>query len=86
VTDAAQERIERALLRFIVEELIEERYDGRDPLAAEVVDSLAIEQLIGYIHEEFGVALDDEEVVADNFESLPVLAALVDSKLVVAGR
>jgi acyl carrier protein len=72
--------IERELERFIVDELLEERYDGRDPLATDALDSLGIEQLVEYIDEEFGVRLDDEELVAENFESVPALAALVDSK------
>jgi len=74
------EQTERKLLRFIVDELLEERYDGRDPLATRAVDSLGLEQLVEYIEEEFGLRLDDEEIVEENFESIPILAALVDSK------
>jgi acyl carrier protein len=66
--------------RFIMRELLEEPFDGRDPLAEEALDSLAIEQLIDYIEERFGVAFDDEEVVRENFSSIPTLAALVNDK------
>lgn len=86
MTAPGRQEIEQALRRFIVEELVDERHDDRDPLAASAVDSLGLEQLAGYIEERFGVVLDDEEMVAENFESLSVLAALVDSKLRVAGR
>lgn len=72
--------IELRLERFIVDELLEERYDGRDPLATDAVDSLGLEQLIDYIEQEFGVRFDDEELVRQNFASLPTLAAFVDSK------
>lgn len=72
--------IERKLERFIVDELIEDRYDGRDPLAAELVDSLGLEQLVEYIEEEFGVGIDDREMVWENLECIPALAALVGSK------
>jgi acyl carrier protein len=61
-------------------ELVEEPFEGRDPLAAEALDSLAIEQLIDYIEERFGVTFDDTEVVRENFSSIPTLAALVDEK------
>ncbi|MGC1852023.1 MAG: acyl carrier protein [Solirubrobacterales bacterium] len=71
---------EGRLLAFIVEELLEEPFRGDDPLAVGAVDSLGIEQLLGYIEETFGVELDEEEIVYDNFESLAALAALVDSK------
>jgi acyl carrier protein len=73
--------IEQRLRDFIVEELIEEPYDGADPLADGIVDSLAIEQLVEYIHESYGVELEDEEMVEENFESLVSLAALVGRKL-----
>lgn len=76
-----RKRIERRLARFIREELLEEPYRGSDPLADEVVDSLGQEQLAEYVHEAFGVELTDEEMVKENFESLPALAALVDSRL-----
>lgn len=67
---------------FIVEELVEVPYDGADPLADGVVDSLAIEQLVEYIHEAYEIELEDEEMVAENFESLASLATLVEAKRV----
>ncbi len=80
MTDPGRQEIERVLWGFVVEELIEERYDGRDPLATGAVDSLGIEQLVEYVEEEFGVRLADEELLAENFENLSTLAALVESK------
>jgi acyl carrier protein len=72
--------IEPKLERFILGELIEDRYDGRDPLAAELIDSLGLEQLVEYIEEEFGVTIEDQEMIRKNFESVAVLAALVSAK------
>lgn len=72
--------IERRLREFIVGELLEEPFDGDDPLAEGAVDSLEIEQLIDFVEQDFGVQLSDEEIVSDNFESLPALAALIYSK------
>lgn len=73
--------IERRLHAFIVSELVEEEYRGADPLADQAVDSLAIEQLVEYIDECYGVELEDEEMVEENFESLARLSALVAGKL-----
>jgi acyl carrier protein len=72
--------IEQQLKDFIAAELLEEPFHGDDPLADGAVDSLGIEQLIEYVHEAFGVELDEEEIDYDNFGSLAALAALVDSK------
>jgi acyl carrier protein len=65
--------------RFIVDELLDERPAG-DPLAQELLDSLAIEQLVAFLEEEFGVAIEDEDLIAENFESLGAVASLVDRR------
>lgn len=75
-----RQEIERKLRRFIVDELMDGLHDDRDPLVSGAVDSLGLEQLAEYVEQEFGVELSDEEMVMENFESIPVLAALVDSK------
>jgi acyl carrier protein len=72
--------IELRLRDFIVAELVDVPYDGADPLADQIVDSLAIEQLVEYVLESYGVELEDEEMVAENFESLESLASLVVRK------
>ena len=74
-------RIEETLARFVFEELLELPYGGADPLADEMDDSLGQEQLAEYIEETYGVELADEDMIRQNFESLPALASLVASKL-----
>jgi acyl carrier protein len=45
-----------------------------------MLDSLAIEFLIGWVEEEFEISLSYRDVVAENFASVGALSALVDSK------
>jgi len=80
VTPPERPEIAEALKRFIVEELLEGTYDGKDPLVEGEVDSLGVEQLVEYVFEIWSVELDDEEIIEENFESLPALAGLVASK------
>ena len=68
------------LRRFIAQNVVDEPLGSGDPLAEGLLDSLAIEQLIAYIQEQFGVSFDDQELVAENFSSVPTLAVLVDTK------
>ena len=70
-------RTRARIRRFIVDELLDERPVG-DPLAQDMLDSLALEQLVAFCQEEFGVSFDDADLVAENFESLGAVAALVD--------
>ena len=72
---------EDKLSHFIAEELLEEGGPGKgDPLAGDEVDSLGLEQLVKHIEVEFDVAVDDEEMVLENFESIGALARFVNSK------
>ncbi|MGH2739026.1 MAG: acyl carrier protein [Actinomycetota bacterium] len=75
----------RHLNRFIrtdlLGELMEDLASRDDPLAEGLLDSLALEQLITHIEEEFGFQFADEELVVENFESIERLATLVDAKL-----
>ncbi len=70
---------EDKLRAFIVEMLLDGEPEG-DPLAADAIDSLGLQQLAEYIEEEFGVVLADREMVRKNFADVPTLAAFIASK------
>lgn len=72
------------LRRFLVEDL------GLSPdrpigltdslIDAGVIDSLSVAKLIAFIEAEYGIVLDLEDVVAENFENLARIAKLVESR------
>ena len=70
--------------RFILDELLMGSREsiGHDEslISSGVIDSLALLRLIGFVEDRFGVVLEDEEVVAENFETINVIAALVQNK------
>jgi acyl carrier protein len=70
----------KAIKRFIEDELLDELSDGADPLASRQLDSLAVEELVAHLEESYDIEFDDSELVAENFASVDVLAALVDMK------
>ncbi len=45
-----------------------------------MLDSLAIEVLIGWLEDEFDISLSHKDVVAENFASVVALSAVVDAK------
>jgi len=45
-----------------------------------VVDSLGMITLVSAIEDEFGIDVDDEDLVPDNFATIGQIAAFVDSK------
>ncbi len=68
----------RRIQRY-VKELTDHPVAG-DPLAAGVLDSLRLEQLVAFVEDTFHVALDDDDFVMENFASVDALASLVDAK------
>jgi acyl carrier protein len=70
---------------FITTELTGEISPGQLPhdedlLAAELIDSLGITELAGFLEREFGIAVTDEDLVPDNFRSVDSIAAFVARK------
>ena len=73
------------ITRFLVEELQAppEVLTGDYPLVAnKVIDSLGIFKVVAFIEEEYGIAVEDEDLVLDNFASITSIVGLVESKLI----
>lgn len=45
-----------------------------------VVDSLGLFTLVTFIEEEFGIVVDDEELLPENFGTINAITALVERK------
>jgi acyl carrier protein len=45
-----------------------------------LIDSLAILQLVSYLEDEFGIAVADDDLVADHFGTVSAIAAFVRSR------
>ena len=53
-----------------------------DPLLdSGIVDSMGILQLVSFLESEFGIDVDDDQIVPDNFETMNSIAAFVSTKL-----
>lgn len=51
-----------------------------DLLQRGIIDSLGLMQLISFIEERFGIAVTDDELVADNFRTIRDIQKLVERK------
>ncbi len=45
-----------------------------------VIDSLKMLDLISYIEKQFGIAIDEDEMMPDNFESVDAIVNFVNEK------
>ncbi len=46
------------------------------------IDSTGVMEVVAFLEETYGIAIDDDELVADNLDSIERLTKFVDSKLV----
>ena len=65
------------LASFFVDELDDEA----SFLETGVVDSLGLAQLVTFLEDEFGVAIDEDELVPENLDSVACAASFVERKL-----
>jgi acyl carrier protein len=71
--------------RFIVEEIalgtgVESIDRDEDLLAHEIIDSLGITELVGFLESRYGVEVGDDDLLPENFRSVDAVVAFVASK------
>ena len=54
--------------------------DGESFLESGVIDSTGILEVVGFLEDEFGFEVTDDELVPDNFDSVDKLVAYVEKK------
>ena len=55
--------------------------DEESLVASAVITSLALFRIVAFLEETFSVAITDEEIVIENFESIDKIDQLLQSKL-----
>ena len=70
---------------FIIDELrfrgsAKELKNDLPLLEKEILDSMGIFQVVAFLESEFGIEIDDEDLVPDNFGTIDGIARLVESK------
>lgn len=77
--------VETLIRRYILENFLftdDESQLGDDASFLEegIVDSTGVLELVMFVEESFGVSVDDEEILPENFDSVAQLAAYVRRK------
>lgn len=75
--------IEREIRSFLVTTFLFGR-DGQlrdsDSLLGNVIDSTGALELVAFLQERFGIKVDDEDVIPDNFDSVKSVVSYVVKK------
>lgn len=83
------QNVEGLIRSYIARNILfsEEGYPYADDasfLDEQIVDSMNVLELVMFVEETFGVSVEDQEIVPDNFDSVSKLAAFVYRKLPMA--
>jgi acyl carrier protein len=75
---------------FIVSELLPpdagELTETTPLVSSGILDSMATLKLVDFLERRFGIRIESDETDADHFETIVLIAALVEAKLAEGGR
>lgn len=77
-----KERISQFIRSDILTDQRVTNLEGADLITTGIIDSLGIMKLIAFLEQTFSVRLEDEEIVAENFETIETITSLVEKKMV----
>jgi acyl carrier protein len=79
-------QLKSELRQFIVENFLygqddDDFKDNVSFLDKGLIDSTGVMELVSFIEEKYGLAVDDEELIPDNFDSIEKLSAFMTKKM-----
>lgn len=75
--------IEREIRSFLIKTFLfgrDEQLRDSDSLLGNVIDSTGALELVAFLQERFGIKVDDEDVIPDNFDSVKSVVSYVVKK------
>lgn len=65
---------------FLLAGAVDELEDRTSLLSRGIMDSTSVLELVGFLEERFQIAIEDQEIVPENLDSLEAIAAYVMRK------
>jgi acyl carrier protein len=79
---AILEKLEQFLLSEIAVDLGKKSLAPDDDLLEQgIIDSMGIMKLITFMEETFGIGIEDDDIIPENFQSLASMVAFVEQKM-----
>jgi acyl carrier protein len=76
------ENLEKVLLTEIAVDLGKKSLDPNEDLLEQgIIDSLGIMKLVLFMEETYGIAVVDEEIVPENFQTVNMMVKFVEQKM-----
>jgi len=80
------DQIRSYLLSHAADSEVSEISDDESLLEAGVIDSAGMVDLIAYLEGTFGITIDEDDMIPENFDSIDAMAAYVDDKVGTPSR
>jgi acyl carrier protein len=85
IMSTTQESIRTTVLNFLQKNFVfdekKQIADDESLIGAGIVDSTGILEMIGFLEETYGVSFLDDELIAENFDSLGRIASFMKKKI-----
>jgi acyl carrier protein len=82
--EGVEAMVERKVRGFILDKFPAARKKGLNDtvnlLESGIIDSLGILELVTFLEQQFGIQVEDDELVPENFQTTGTLAAFVERK------
>ena len=80
-----EKEIDSTLRNFVIQNFLygdrNAALDNNDSfLEKGIVDSTGVLELVSYLEETFGIKVEDEEIIPDNFDSIATLTRYIERK------
>lgn len=76
-----KEKLRTFIMEYFVKDSGIELKDSSSFLKEGIIDSTGVMELVAYIEATFGIRLEDEEIIPDNFDSIDKLMNYMHTKL-----
>jgi acyl carrier protein len=78
--------IEQDIRRFVVDKFLfgrdeEDLKSDTSFIDAGIIDSMSLVELIGFLGDQYGIVVDDDELVPENFDSIDCIRQFAERKL-----
>jgi acyl carrier protein len=74
--------VEQSIMQFIAREILHDPSSSIKPdlqlINEGILDSLALQNLVAFLEDEFEVEIDDDYLMPENFESIRSIAGIID--------
>ncbi len=76
--------VKERIIQFLYDDQLKDEFEDLDHddslLELGIIDSVKMMELIGYIEDNFGIKVDDDDLYPENFDTINAITNYIESK------